>query len=48
MENALYGISEIAVFVSEIFLFRFLEVRQQQLVRKYRTPALSIKYSICN
>ena len=48
MENALYGISEIAVFVSEIFLFRFLEVRQQQLLRKYRTPALFIKYSICN
>ena len=48
MENALYGISEIAVFVSEIFLFRFLEVRQQQLVRKYRTPALFIKYSIGN
>ena len=34
------------VFVSEISLFRFLEVCQQ-LVRKYRTPALSIKYSIC-
>ena len=33
-------------FVSEISLFRFLEVRQQ-LVRKYRTPALSMKYSIC-
>ena len=45
MENALYGISEIAVFVSEISLFRFLEVRQQ-LVRKYRSPALSMKYSI--
>ena len=40
MENALYGISEIAIFVSEISLSRFLEVRQQ-LVRKYRTPALS-------
>ena len=46
MENALYGIFEIAIFVSEISLFRFLEVRQQ-LVRKYRTPALSMKYSIC-
>ena len=46
MENALYGISEIAIFVSESSLFRFLEVRQQ-LVRKYRTPALSMKYSIC-
>ena len=46
MENALYGISEIAIFVSEISLFRFLELREQ-LVRKYRTPALSMKYSIC-
>ena len=46
MENALYGIFGNAVFVSEISLFRFLEVCQQ-LVRKYRTPALSIKYSIC-
>ena len=46
MENALYGISEIAVFVSEILLFRFLEVRQL-LVRKYRTPELSMNYSIC-
>ena len=45
--KCLYGISEIAIFVSEISLFRFLEVRQQ-LVRKYRTPALSMKYSICN
>ena len=34
------------VFVSEISLFRFLEVCQQ-LVRKYRTPALSVKYSLC-
>ena len=44
--HAVYSISEIAVFVSEISLFRFLEVCQQ-LVRKYRTPALSMKYSIC-
>ena len=46
MENALYGFSEIAAFVSEISLFRFLEVRQE-LVRKHRTPALAMKYSIC-
>ena len=45
MENALYGISGNAVFISEISLFRFLEVCQQ-LVRKYRTPALSMRYSI--
>ena len=44
MENALYGISGNAVFVSEISLF--LEVCQQ-LVRKHRTPELSMKYSIC-
>ena len=46
MESASYGISEITVFVSEILLFRFLEVRQQ-LVRKYRTTALPMKYSVC-
>ena len=46
MENALYGISGNAVFISEISLFRFLE-ECQQLVRKHRTPELSIKYSIC-
>ena len=37
MESALYGIYALIVFVSEI----------QQLVRKYRTPALSMKYSLC-
>ena len=36
MESALYGIYALVVFVSEILL-----------VRKYRTPALSMKYSLC-
>ena len=43
MESALYGIYAL-VFVSEILLVRFLI--RQQLVRKYRTPALSMKYSL--
>ena len=48
MESALYGIYALVVFVSEILLVlcaslvRFLI--RQQLVRKYRTPALSLKY----
>ena len=48
MESALYGIYALLVFVSEILtrslrsLVRFLI--RQQLVRKYRTPALSMKY----
>ena len=48
MESALYGIYALVVFVSEILLVRFLI--RQQLVRKYRTPALSMKYSLftCN
>ena len=46
MEDALYGISGNAVFISEISLFRFLE-ECQQLVRKHRTPELYMKYSIC-
>ena len=44
MESALYGIYALVVFVSEISLVRFLI--RQQLVRKYRTPALSMKYSL--
>ena len=44
MEIALYGIYTLVVFVSEILLVRFLI--RQQLVRKYRTPALSMKYSL--
>ena len=44
MESALYGIYALVVFVSEILLVRFLI--RQQLVRKYRTPALSMKYSL--
>ena len=51
MENALYGISEIAIFVSEISLFLFLEVRQQ-LVRKYRYartfPEVFYMYNLCS
>ena len=43
MESALYGIYAL-VFVSEILLVRFLI--RQKLVRKYRTPALSVKYSL--
>ena len=43
MESALYGIYPLVVFVSEISLVRFLI--QKQLVCKYRTPALSMKYS---
>ena len=46
MESALYSRvfthSLFLVFVSEILLVRFLI--RQQLVRKYRTPALSMKY----
>ena len=44
MESALYGIYALVVFVSEILLVRFLI--RQQLVCKYRTPALSMKYSL--
>ena len=46
MESALYmySIYALVVFVSEILLVRFLT--RQQLVRKYRTPALSMKYSL--
>ena len=44
MESDLYGIYALVVFVSEILLVRFLI--RQQLVRKYRTPALSMKYSL--
>ena len=44
MESALYGIYALVVFVSEIERVRFLI--RQQLVRKYRTRALSLKYSI--
>ena len=44
MESSLYGIYALVVFVSEILLVRFLI--RQQLVRKYRTPALSMKYSL--
>ena len=40
MESALYGIYALVVFVSQILLVR------QQRVRKYRTPALSMKYSL--
>ena len=49
MESALYGIYAL-VFVSRNLtrslrsLVRFLI--RQQLVRKYRTPALSMKYSL--
>ena len=43
MESALYGIYLLVVFVSEIVRFLI----RQQLVRKYRTPALSMKYSLC-
>ena len=44
MESALYGIYALVAFVSEILLVRFLI--RQQLVRKYLTPALSMKYSL--
>ena len=44
MESALYGIYALVIFVSEISLVRFLI--RQQLVRKYRTPTLSVKYSL--
>ena len=44
MESALYGIYALVVLVSEILLVRFLI--RQQLVRKYRTPALSMEYSL--
>ena len=50
MESALYGIYALVVFVSEILLVRcvhsFLFLIRQQLVRKCRTPALSMKYSL--
>ena len=43
MESALYGIYALVVFVSEMTsLVRFLI--RQQLVRKYRKRALSMKY----
>ena len=49
MESALYGIYAL-VFVSEIERVSCSErVRfliRQQLVRKYRTPTLSMKYSL--
>ena len=41
MESALYGIYALVVFVSENSLVRFLI--RQQLARKYRTRALSMK-----
>ena len=44
MESALYCIYAIVVFVSEIERVRFLI--QKQRLRKYRTPALSMKYSL--
>ena len=44
MESALYGIYALVVFVSEILLVRFLI--RQQLVLKYRTPPLFMKYSL--
>ena len=44
MESALYGIYALVVFVSEIERVRFLI--REQLVRKYRTPVLSMKYSL--
>ena len=40
MESALYSIYALAIFVSEISLIRM----RQQLVHKYHTPALSMKY----
>ena len=44
MQSALYSIYALVVFVSEISVVRFL-IRQQP-VRKYRTPALFMKYSL--
>ena len=44
MESALYGMHALVVSASEVLLVRFLI--RQQLVRKYRTPALSMKYSL--
>ena len=41
MESASYGIYALVVFISEISLVRFLI--RQQLMRKYRTPALSMR-----
>ena len=41
MESALYGIYSLVVFVSGNSLVRFLI--HEQLVRKYRTRALSMK-----
>ena len=41
MENALYGIYALVVFVSEISLVRFLIL--QHLVRKYCMHALSVR-----
>ena len=43
-ESALYSISALVVFLSEIPLVRFLI--RQKLVRKYRTPPLTMKYSL--
>ena len=53
MESALYDIYALAVFVSEILLVRCAHsfdfpVIRQQLLHKYRTPALSMKYSLFN
>ena len=44
MESALYGIYALVLFASEISLVRFLI--RQQLVRKYRKRALSMKYFV--
>ena len=44
MESALYGIYALVLFASAISLVRFLI--RQQLVLKYCTCALSIKYFI--
>ena len=51
MESALYDIYALVVFVSEILLVRCAHsfagfLIRQQLVRKYRAPALSMKYSL--
>ena len=44
MESALYGIYALVLFASEISLVRFLI--RQQLERKYRKRALSMKYFV--
>ena len=49
MESALYGICALVVFVSEILLVRrahSFDFWYVNNVRKYRTPALSMKYSL--